>query len=84
MPTTFATSSSRALVALVPESHAPESNQTRDFHRVERVATFLTQMIATARQLPQARARRRADAADVIAAYRSTVERIQKLNEKSA
>ena len=38
-------------------------------------------LIATGR-LPQTREKRRADPAEVIAAYRATVERLQKLNEK--
>ena len=54
-------------------------------HRpLQRVSTFITQLIATAGQLPQTRERRRADPDEVIAAYRATVERLQKLNEKSA
>ncbi len=71
-------SSSRALVAVVPESH-----ETHIHPPIRRVAAFLTQVIANARQIPQTRARRRADPADVIAAYQATVDRIQKLNEKS-
>jgi hypothetical protein len=37
-------------------------------------------MIASARRLPQARERRRADASEVIAAYQDTVQRIRNLN----
>ena len=70
-------SSSRALVAVAPDTHEPP-------HRpVQRVSNFITQLIATARHLPQTREKRRADPADVIAAYRATVERIQRLNEES-
>lgn len=44
-------------------------------------ATFLTHLIATARQLPQARARRRAEPSDAIAAYQATVDNLHKLYE---
>ena len=71
-------SSSRALVALATPAH-----DAHPYRPVQRVATFITQLIATARQLPQTCQRRRADPAEVIAAYRATVERIHRLNEKS-
>ena len=71
-------SSSRALVALAPEHFERHSQQ-----RTQRAASFVAQLIASARQVPQARAKRRAEAAEVIAAYRDTVARIQRLNEKS-
>ena len=71
-------SESRALVTV-----ATEACDARPHRPVQRVASFVTQLIANASQLPQTRARRRADPADVIAAYRATVDRIQKLNEKS-
>jgi hypothetical protein len=71
-------SSSRALVTLAPQTH-----DTHPHRPIQRVSTFLTQLIANARQLPQTRARQRAYPAEVIAAYRATVERIQSLNEKS-
>jgi hypothetical protein len=71
-------SSSRALVPLAEQTHDEHPHRP-----IQRVASFITQLIANASQVPQARARRRADPADVIAAYRATVERIQKLNEKS-
>ena len=52
-------------------------------HRpIQRAAAFVTHLIATARQVPQARARRRADPADVIAAYRTTIERLRKTNSQ--
>lgn len=71
-------SSHRALVAIGPE------RQDEHPHRpVQRTATFLTHLIATARQLPQARARRRAEPAEVIAAYQATIEKLHKLNEQS-
>ena len=50
-------------------------------HRaLRRPAGFLTQLIATARKLPQTRARRRAEPAEVIAAYRATIDKLHKLN----
>ena len=71
-------SASRALVlvgAAAPETHP---------HRpVQRVASFITQLIANAARLPQTREKRRAEPTEVIAAYRATVERLQMLNEKS-
>jgi hypothetical protein len=72
-------SSSRALVSL--EADAYDAHPRRP---LQRVSTFITQLIATARHLPQTRERRRADPDEVIAAYRATVERLQKLNDKSA
>ena len=54
-------------------------------HRpVQRVASFVAQLIANAARLPQTRDKRRAEPDEVIAAYRATVERLQRLNEKSA
>ena len=70
-------SSSRALVI----SSGPE--QSAQPHRpIHRAAAFVTHLIATARQVPQARARRRADPAEVIAAYRTTIARLQKPNSQ--
>ena len=72
-------SSSRALVPLIPlapEHDAPHHSPVR------RVASFLTQLIATAEKVPQAREKRRAEPADVIAAYQSTIERLRKLNNQ--
>jgi hypothetical protein len=40
-------------------------------------------LIANASRVPQTREKRRAEPTEVIAAYRATVERLQKLNEKS-
>jgi len=72
-------SSSRALVLV--GSAAPETHPRRP---IQRVASFVTQLIANASRLPQTREKRRADPTEVIAAYRATVERLQRLNEKSA
>src|SRR5438552_11610320 len=72
-------SSSRALVLV--GSAAPETHPRRP---IQRVASFITQLIANAARLPQTREKRRAEPAEVIAAYRATVERLQRLNEKSA
>jgi hypothetical protein len=71
-------SSSRALVTT-----AADSCDVHPHRPIRRVASFITQLIANANRLPQARERRRADPAEVIAAYRATVERLQRLNEKS-
>jgi hypothetical protein len=77
MPATDGSSSSRALVST---AQAREANPHRP---VQRVSTFLTQLIATARKVPQACEKRRADPAEVIAAYQATVARLQPLNEKA-
>jgi len=61
----------------------PEHSETPTHRPIHRVASFITQLIANNNRLPQTRDKRRADPAEVIAAYRATVERIQKLNEKS-
>jgi hypothetical protein len=72
-------SSSRALVPLIrlkPQSdglhHSP----------VQRIASFLTHLIATSEKMPQTREKRRADPADVIAAYQATVSRLRQLNNQ--
>jgi hypothetical protein len=72
-------SSNRALVLV--GSAAPETHPRR---QIQRVASFVTQLIANASRVPQTRQKRRAQPAEVIAAYRATVERLQRLNEKSA
>jgi hypothetical protein len=71
-------SSSRALVLVGP---AAETHPSRP---IQRVASFVTQLIANASRVPQTREKRRAEPVEVIAAYRATIERLQKLNEKSA
>jgi len=72
-------SSSRALVLV--GSAAPETHPRRP---IQRVASFVTQLIANASRVPQTREKRRAEPTEVIAAYRATVERLQRLNGKSA
>lgn len=67
-------SSNRALVAVASDARKAHAHRS-----VPRPAAFLTQMIASARRLPQARERRRADASEVIAAYQDTVQRIRNL-----
>lgn len=72
-------SSSRALVPLIPlapEYDAPHHSPVR------RVASFLTHLIATAEKVPQAREKRRAEPADVIAAYQATISRLRQLNNQ--
>ena len=70
-------SPSRALVLVGPA--APDVHPRRP---IQRVASFVTQLIANAHRVPQTREKRRAEPTEVIAAYRATVERLQKLNEK--
>jgi hypothetical protein len=72
-------SSSRALVPLI--RLAPQYDVSHH-SPVRRVASFVTQLIATSEKLPQTREKRRADPADVIAAYRATVSRIKQLNKQ--
>lgn len=69
-------SSSRALVTLMTNGS--------EAHRrpAQRASSFVAQLIANARGLPQTRERRRADASEVIAAYRATIDRIHKLNDQ--
>ena len=71
-------SSSRALVLV-----GSAATETRLHRPVQRVASFVTQLIANATRVPQTREKRRAEPDEVIAAYRATVERLQKLNDKS-
>jgi hypothetical protein len=47
-----------------------------------RTAALVEHLIPTARLVPLARLRRRADAADVIAAYRATIEKLKALNQQ--
>jgi hypothetical protein len=68
--------------ALVPLAIEPQ--QQHPHRPAQRGASFVAQLIASTSRLPQARQRRRAEPAEVIAAYRETVERIQRLNEKAA
>lgn len=63
--------SGRALVVL--ESTDCEAVPRR---LVRRQAAFLAHLIAASRQVPQARERRRAEPADAIAAYRSSLGRL--------
>jgi len=72
-------SSSRALVPLI--KLAPY-NEDANHRPARRAATFLTQLIATQQKVPQAREKRRADPAEVIAAYQATIERIRQLNNQ--
>jgi hypothetical protein len=71
-------SSSRALVRLVTDA-----NEAPSQHAARGASSFVAQLIANVRGLPQTRERRRADPAEVIAAYRDTIERIRQLNVKS-
>jgi hypothetical protein len=68
-------SSSRALVVTAPGPH--ESHPHRE---TRRPAEFLAHLIATARQVPQTRERRRADIGEVIAAYQATIDKLRKLD----
>ena len=72
-------SSSRALVLV-----GSADRETRLHRPVQRVASFVTQLIANASRVPQTREKRRAEPDEVIAAYRSTIERLRKLNDKQA
>jgi len=72
-------SSSRALVPLIPLK--PHSEALRR-GPAQRIASFITHLIATSEKLPQTREKRRADPADVIAAYQATVSRLRQLNNQ--
>ena len=67
-------SSSRALVPLKLIKSDPH------LRRTPRLAPFLAQVIASAKQLPQTRERRRAEPEDAIAAHKAAIARIQKMN----
>jgi hypothetical protein len=73
-------SESRALTVIA----APPANDNRAYVQTRRAAPFLTQLIANARQVPQACEKRRAEPNEVIAAYRDTMEKIQALNAKAS
>jgi hypothetical protein len=62
----------RALIAVEPAAREAQAQRM-----VLRRATLLTHLIAAARQLPQARARRRAESGDAIAAYREIIRKLR-------
>jgi len=64
--------SGQALVAIGDRESGPGP-----FHVVRRQAPFLAHLIAMARQVPQARERRRAEPAEAIAAYRTSLDRLR-------
>jgi hypothetical protein len=70
-------SSSRALVTL-----ASEARDARPHRPIPRAAAFLAHLVATARQLPQTRQRRRAEPSEVIAAYQATIARLRNLKDQ--
>jgi hypothetical protein len=68
-------SSSRALVPLKLVASNPHP------HRITpRASAFLAHLIATAKELPQTRERRRADVAEVISVYQAAIAKIRQLN----
>jgi hypothetical protein len=72
-------SSSRALVPLIclaPQHDTPHHSPVR------RAASFLTHLIATSEKVPHAREKRRADPAEAIAAYQSTIARLRQLTNQ--
>jgi hypothetical protein len=75
--TTDSPSSCRALATIAGAK--PDAHPRRP---VRQAAAFLTHLIATARHVPQARERRRAEPAEVIAAYRSTIARLRKPDDQ--
>jgi hypothetical protein len=79
-------SKSRALVVISRESENTPANDNRAHrhHRARRSAGFLTQLIANASQVPQTCEKRRAEPNEVIAAYRETMAKIQKLNAQAS
>ena len=68
-------SSSRALVPLKLVASNPQPHRT-----TPRASAFLAHLIATAKDLPQTRERRRADVAEVISVYKAAVEKIRQRN----
>ena len=71
-------SSSRALVVV-----APVPQESHPHRATPRPAAFLAHLIATARQVPQTRERRRAELGEVIAAYQATIDKLRKLNARA-
>jgi hypothetical protein len=69
--------SSRALVVTAPPSHGTQPRRP-----VQQATAFLAHLIATTRQAPQTRQRRRAEPAEVIAAYQATIARLQQLKNQ--
>lgn len=67
-------SSSHALVALTSDARGAHVRPA------PRLASFLAHLIATARQAPQTRELRRADTAEVIAAYKAAIAKLQTMN----
>jgi hypothetical protein len=67
----------RALVPLAAASPGVPPHRP-----IRRATAFLTHVIATAQQLPQARARRRAEPAEGIAAYQAAIARLQTLGNQ--
>jgi hypothetical protein len=70
-------SSQYALVAI-----APSAGERLGRRPVRRAASFLAHLIATAGHQPQTRQHRRADAAEVIAAYQATIAKLQRLDSQ--
>jgi hypothetical protein len=60
--------------ALVPTASPPQSTPAHPPTR--RVAAFVAHLIATARHVPQTCERRRAEPAEVIAAYRAALDKV--------
>jgi hypothetical protein len=78
-------SESRALVVISAEpANDNRAHRQPTYHRARRVAGFLTQLIANASQVPQTCEKRRAEPNEVIAAYRETMAKIQKLNAQAS
>jgi hypothetical protein len=71
-------SSGRDLVVIDDDRETPHPRRV-----AHSASSFVAQLIANVRGLPQARVRRRADPAEVIAAYRDTIARIRELDLKS-
>jgi hypothetical protein len=71
-------SSGRALIRLASDA---TDTQPRHHAQTPTPSAFVAQLIASARRLPQARERRRAEPADAIAAYQATIQRIRNLNQ---
>jgi hypothetical protein len=69
--------SSQALVVAASTAHDAAPHRP-----VQRATAFLAHLIATTRHAPQTRQRRRAEPAEVIAAYRATIARLQDLNDQ--
>jgi hypothetical protein len=62
--------------------YAASAREGQPFRCIRPASAFVAHLIAAARQVPQARQRRRAEPAEVIAAYRAADARLRSRNDQ--